>query len=62
MNCPRGHGPLLLWDAKHKERSCLNCGYVWYPAVLDPEEAQGEVMTKRGKFRRVGPMSHGVRL
>ena len=39
MNCPRGHGRLLLRD-KDGERSCLNCGYVAYPDVIDPEEAK----------------------
>ena len=41
MNCPRGHGRLLLRN-QYGERSCLNCGYVWYPAVIDPEEAKQE--------------------
>ena len=39
MNCPRGHGRLLLRD-KDGERGCLICGFVWYAGVLDVEEAK----------------------
>ena len=39
MNCPRGHGRLLLRD-KDGERGCLICGYVAYADVIDVEEAK----------------------
>ena len=41
MNCPRGHGRLLLRD-KDGERGCLICGFVAYADVIDPEEAKQE--------------------
>ena len=57
MNCPRGHGPLLL-KGEDGERGCLICGFVAYPSVLDLEEAKVE--TKR--VRRRPLKSHGVPL